>query len=132
MQQLNDRELQRAIVQSKGVSPKCEKRQVDGLQAIKNLNPLEKQVFLVAMNDGVKKITKYLDAPRKDGAKYKGAISILLDEQGNISDVRFKQRSGNDELDAAFYNAIMSAGYLDLPSDPEAQKTKTIFPLTLS
>lgn len=97
-----------------------------------SLNPLERQLFDQTMLAGVKRITGYLDAPRKDGNKYQGVITILLDKQGRVNGIAFKKRSGNDALDEAFYNAVISAGYLELPADPDARRAMVTFPLSLT
>ncbi|WP_082863063.1 TonB C-terminal domain-containing protein, partial [Oleiphilus sp. HI0080] len=133
MQQLSDRELQRALIETKGAgTSKVKKREVDGMKLIQELNPLERQIFDQSMLAGVKRITQYLDAPKKDGNRYQGVITILLDRQGKVNAIAFKKRSGNDALDEAFYSAVLGAGYLELPSDPDARRAMVTFPLSLT
>ena len=65
-------------------------------------------------------IAKNLEAPKKSyrdvGKKYSGQINFLIDREGYIYNVVFKQRSGSKALDSAFINALIETKRIPLPS----------------
>ena len=70
----------------------------------------------------IKNISKIIE-PGNDGKKYSGKISFCTDRQGNISDIKLKQPSGNEELDKAFIAAVIKTKKIHVPEDHCSVKT---------
>jgi hypothetical protein len=130
MRMLEDRELKKAIVLSPGFGTRFRDREQQGSRLIQMLNRNEQKELNNHLAKQVGYLFKTFKAPKKDGKKYSGAVSILLDENGYIEFLTFKKRSGHDELDQAVYNSLVEAKKLTLPRNPLLRKAMTTKPLT--
>lgn len=131
MKVLDDRAMKRAIVTTQGFGRQFKSRTVEGKKALDSLNRIEKQEFYEILQLGANAILENYVAPKKDGKKYHGEISILLDKEGYIDQVSFKKPSGNRELDMAMYNAVLKTPRLVMPEDPAIAYVMYIKPITL-
>ena len=132
MTMLDDRELKKSVIYTKGYGNKFQKREYDGQRIKKSLSKYERQKLNQHLADQVDYIFSSFDAPKKDGKSYYGEISILLDENGLISDVTMKSPSGNTQLDEAVFKTVIRAKRLSLPADPLIRKAMVTSPLTLN
>jgi hypothetical protein len=130
MRMLDEIELKEAVVFSSGHSDKFRSREEQGQRYIKSLSVYEKQELNKHLLKQVGHLFETFEAPKKDGKKYVGKISIVLDENGNIKNIYFKKRSGHDELDRAAYKSILNAKKLEMPQDPILRKAMYLNPLT--
>ena len=129
---LDDRELKQSVIYTKGYGNRFKKRELDGQRVKKSLSRYEMQKLNQHLANQVQRIFSSFDAPKKDGRKYYGEISILLDEDGGISHLTMKRPSGNSLLDNAVYETVVRTGKLSLPQDPLIRKAMVTSPLTLS
>jgi len=130
MRMLDDRELKDAVVLSTGYGTRFREREQQGNRLIQSLNPYEQKELNQHLAKQVGHLFKTFKAPKKDGKKYYGEVSILLDENGYIEFLTFKKRSGHDELDQAVYDSIIAAKKLTLPRNFALRKAMTTRPLT--
>jgi len=130
MRVLEDRELKRAIVFTSSFGERFQNRAQQGKRYIKRLNNYQKQELNEHLLSQLGHLFKTYKGPKKDGGKYFGEISILIDEEGYITNVTFKTRSGHNELDQAVYNSIVEAEKLTMPEDPYVRKAMYLNPLT--
>jgi len=130
MRMLDERELKEAVVLSEGFGTRFRERQQQGNRLVENLNLYERKELNEHLAKQVGHLFKTFKAPKKDGKKYYGEISILLDEHGYIESVAMKKRSGHAGLDQAVYESILEAKKLALPRNPALRKAMTTRPLT--
>ena len=129
---LDDRQMKRAIIYTKGYDNKYQVRQYEGQIIKESLSNYEKQILNKHLTAEAEYIFSYHKPPKKDGKKYYGEISMLLDSNGNIAEITLKLPSGSDALDESVYNALVQAKSLKLPNDPLLRKAMVTAPLTLN
>jgi hypothetical protein len=131
MTMLDDRQMKRAVIYTRGFDNRFQVRQYEGKIMRETLSDEEKQIFNAHLQSESEYIFSFLKPPKKDGKKYYGIISLLLDSNGVIAEITLKKPSGSDALDESFYNALVLAKKLKLPSDPLLRKVMITAPLTL-
>ena len=124
---LDDREMKRTIIYTRGYDNKYQVRQYEGQIIKESLSDYEKHLTSEA-----EYIFSFHKPPKKDGKKYYGEISLLLDALGNIAEITLKLPSGSDALDESVYNALVQAKSLKLPNAPLLRKAMITAPLTLN
>jgi chemotaxis protein histidine kinase CheA len=132
MTMLDDRQMKRAIIYTRGYGNKFQVRQYEGQIIKESLSDYEKQLLNTHLTSEAGYIFSFHKTPKKDGKKYYGEISLLLDALGNIAEITLKLPSGSDALDESVYNALVQAKRLKLPSDPIIRKAMVTAPLTLN
>ncbi len=132
MTMLDDREMKRAVVYTKGYGSRFQERDIEGQRIKQSLSFYEKQLLNNHLVSQMEHIFSFYKAPKKDGGDYFGEVSILLDEQGYISHVTIKTPSGSNELDDAVYQAVKLSKRLSLPTEPLLRKAMVTSPLTLN
>ena len=132
MTMLDDREMKRAVIYTKGYGSRFQKRHYEGQKIKQSLSDQEKQLLNMHLLSEAEYIFAFHQPPKKDGKKHYGEISLLLDSSGVISEVTLKNPSGSDVLDESVYKALMRAKKLKLPSDPLLRRAMVTAPLTLN
>jgi outer membrane biosynthesis protein TonB len=132
MTMLDDREMKRAVIYTRGFGNRFQVRQYEGQIMRESLSNDEKQLLNTHLTSEAGYIFTFHKPPKKDGKKYYGEISLLLDSNGVIAEIALKLPSGSDVLDESVYKALVEAKKLKLPSDPILRKAMITAPLTLN
>jgi hypothetical protein len=132
MTMLDDREMKRAVIYTKGYGSRFQKRHYEGQKIKQSLSDQEKQLLNDHLFAEAMYIFTFHEPPKKDGKKYYGEISLLLDSKGVISEITLKTPSGSDVLDESVYKALMRAKKLKLPNEPLLRRAMVTAPLTLN
>ena len=132
MTMLDDRQMKRAIIYTKGYGNRFQVRQYEGQIIKESLSTYEKQMLNQHLVKEAEYIFSFHKPPKKDGREYYGEISLLLNSAGEIAEITLKLPSGSNALDESVYDALVQAKRLKLPSDPLLRKAMVTAPLTLN
>ncbi|KZZ36815.1 MULTISPECIES: hypothetical protein [unclassified Oleiphilus] len=98
---------------------------VKAKQIEQSMSPRHKLIASDYLKQGFKKIESNLVRPKRSyrdvGKTYYGQITYLQDSEGYFYNVVFKQRSGSEDLDKAFMEALLKTGRLAPPIDPKVR-----------